>query len=253
MTLLAVALCCMVLIACGSDPKEPAPNTPLQTALRTLNTTDWSTLPCQIFQDEIYPMLPPSDRLAPLADLLIPTEDIRLLSDQGITVLWNDGTQATRLYPTEKPGIIQLQYESKDTQQTALAQNMEVYTWMIAASQCPGVELADIDGDGFWESFYDAPTLDIYDYYDGQIQVPVLPDRNTGFVKGCLGSDVLDDNRQFLLDMNYNGQTGLFSYQDGETTFVCTVGEAYLEDAQIDDYGAYLEEPLHTSSPSTDD
>ncbi len=251
MTAAASVLCCGVLIACAANPQKPA-DTPLQAALRALDTTDWSTLPCQVFQESSDPpMLPPSDRLAPLADQLIPDEDVRLLPQQGVTVLWNDGTQSIRLLPAEPPGIIQLQYESGDTHQMALAENMEIYIWLIAADQCPGVELTDIDGDGFWESFYYAPTLDIYDYYDGQIQMPTLPDRGAHFVKGCISSELLNADRQFLLYMAHEGDFDMFSYRDGKTTFVCTTDEAYREDAHIDDYDAYIEARRAAPPPYT--
>ncbi len=78
------------------------------------------------------------------------------------------------------------------------------------------------------EAWFYAPNLSIYDFYDGSVHVPALPDYGAAFVYGSLNEAELPPECKFQLFMGGFDKVEdphLFSYRDGTFTESGTVAE----------------------------
>ena len=228
---ITAAMLSLSLCACSGGQNEPTrAEDELSAALRSLAAEIAGEDTRKIYWNESEePVNLTADYLAIAADTVIAdVPELKAVQDSTFSVKWEDGAVLS-LKALEPIGKIRLQYDQEGSTLIAMAESPELYTWMIAADECPAAEMADVDGDGFMESLFWAPQLCIYDYYGNQVHGNEYEDETCGngggpvaFIYQLSIGKYLDAEKQNLLVITRQGERKVFSYLDGELTYVCT-------------------------------
>lgn len=225
-TLLLLSLC-----ACNGTQAEPKAEDEISAVLQSLSTESRAEDAIRIDWDEggsQDPLIPPVDRLAMAADAVTADDPELQPAQNGQIIISLEDGAVLHLIALEPLGKIRLRYEQDGSTQIAMMESLELYTWMIAVEDCPAAQMADVDGDGFWESLFWAPQLCIFDCYGDQVHSNEYVDENSGdqsivrFVHQTSVGKHLDEEYQNMLVIRHHGKNKVFSYLDGELTFICT-------------------------------
>lgn len=134
--------------------------------------------------------------------------------------------------PGGEVGQIMVDYVADGTTTSCWMENIQSYLWLTAVIQEETVEMHDLDGDRLLEAVTwpaGERNLVLYDCYDGQVQ--------TLNVKQKLGAEFADytgligniqqeyDN---MVEATVDGETGVYQYDDGILTYVCSLEDALL-------------------------
>lgn len=145
---------------------------------------------------------------------------------------WMGQLQTIGLRASQTAGIVELRYSGGSKSKQMTFEDPELYTWLVALQEHPGTNMDDIDGDGVQESWFYGPDLWIYDFYDGEVHIPALPDYRGGFVHGLSNEEEYPPEYRFLLLMGgyeHEINTHMFSYRDGNFTDLGTVNDVWKE------------------------
>lgn len=134
--------------------------------------------------------------------------------------------------PGGEVGQIMVDYVADGTTTSCWMENIQSYLWLTAVIQEETVEMHDLDGDRLLEAvtwLAGERNLVLYDCYDGQIQ--------TLNVKQKLGAEFADYTgligniqREYdnMVEATVDGETGVYQYDDGILTYVCSLEDALL-------------------------
>ena len=231
----------------------------LHEALASLRwTMDWTAVPCELWhQDEgqltqgVPAFLP--DRLVNPALQLQTWEEEPAEKDWTFQLRWTEQPQSLSFRASdEKPGVVEVQYHGRGPLRARLQRgeytDPELYVWLMAAREYPpdGIQLVDVDQDGFLESWFYGPNLCLYDFYDGKLQQPKLPTYEATFVTGDRRAALLSEEHRYHLSCRENGGTRLYAYRDGEFTDLGTWDDAEADLQNIAEV-VYRDKPLETT------
>ena len=134
--------------------------------------------------------------------------------------------------PGGELGQIMVDYVADGTTTSCWTENIQIYLWLTAVLQEQNVEMHDLDGDLLLEAVAwpaGERNLVLYDCYDGQIQ--------TLDVKQALGAEFADYTGLIanietaysrMVQARVDGETGVYQYDDGTLTYVCSLEDALL-------------------------
>ncbi len=139
--------------------------------------------------------------------------------------------QTLGLRASDTPGIVELRYCGGSESQQMTFEDPELYAWLVASQEYSSAHMDDIDGDGMQESWLYGPFLRIYDFYEGEVHIPELPDVRASFVPGKFKKEYPPECRFLILMGGYDDEidTHLYSYRDGEFTDRGTVNAVWKE------------------------
>lgn len=134
-----------------------------------------------------------------------------------------------------QPYTVLLRYVGDTVNESALAEDPQLYLYLMAAVEHPDVEFHDLDGDGFQEVLAwpagDVQNLIIYDYYDNEIQktnpAQTLGVEFAGYT-GLIGNLQQEYSNMVEAGSGQINGTGIYQYDDGILTWVCSLEDALL-------------------------
>jgi len=152
----------------------------------------------------------------------------------GGVYLWlgDPGDRHISFFAGKEPFQVKIRYVGDNINESAVAENPQLYLFLMAAAEKENVELHDLDGDGLlegivWPFPMESRNIIIYDVYDGALQRIDVNETMACDASDFTGliANIHPDYNCMIQIANDDGQVDVYKFRNGEFSYVCPLSD----------------------------